>query len=296
MPLNNSPNVPAISVVVPVFGQWDQLPLLCSALAAQVCQDFELIVVDNGPEPWPDAEAVLHSLVRIPARVLHCPTPGSYAARNAGAMAAHGRGLAFTDADCLPEPGWVLALHAAMIEKPGRLLAGPVRMWPGEAPNRWAIFDAVRGIPQEAYIRRGYATTANLAVPRTLFNALGGFDPLRRSGGDAEFCRRAGGHGVPLLLVPGAVVRHPARANRDQLATKARRIKGGQVAAGSRHRRMLWTLRSLVPPVHEIARYLVSDHPWSWRVAASGVRFVLWWIELRELVRLLILRGEPERR
>jgi GT2 family glycosyltransferase len=294
--LNNLPDGPAISVVVPVFEHWEQLSSLYDALVGQVCQDFELIIVDNGSERQQAVEASVPSPLRVRTRVLHCPTPGSYAARNAGALVAQGKGLAFTDADCLPEPGWTLALHAALSADPGWLLAGPVRMWPGDAPNRWAIFDAVRGIPQEAYIRRGYATTANLAVSRAVFEALGGFDPLRRSGGDAEFCQRALGRGVPLLLVPAAVVRHPTRASWDQLSTKARRVKGGQVAAGPYRRRLLWTLRSLIPPLHEIARYLSSDHPWSWRLAASGVRFMLWRVEVAELARLLVLRREPERR
>src|SRR5690606_4863449 len=152
--------------------------------------------------------------------------PGSYAARNLGAAAARGRLLAFTDADCRPAPGWLAAMAEAATRLPGRLLAGPVRIVANEPPNAFEIYDRIRGIPQERYVRQGYATTANLAVPRPVFDALDGFDAARFSGGDADFCRRAGRAGHAVVLVPGAAVAHSARASWAELATKARRVKG----------------------------------------------------------------------
>jgi len=282
--------MPEVSVIVPVYADWDRVPVLLDALAAQTWTDFELLLVDNAPKPTRS-----HPMSPIPGtRVLHCPRPGSYAARNAGAAEADSTLLAFTDADCRPDPGWLAALVAA---RPGdTILAGPIDVVPGPRPSAWEIYDTVRGIPQAAYIRRGYATTANLAVPREVFDRVGGFDPTRLSGGDAEFSRRARPQGVGLRLVPGARVGHPARTTRSEVATKIRRIKGGQVAAGPLRRRIAWTLRTLVPPVREMLRYLRSDHPWRWRLTASGVRLALWGTELAEVARLLLLRRAPERR
>ncbi len=142
---------------------------------------------------------------------------------------------------------------------------------------------------------RGYATTANLALPAALFRELGGFDPERRSGGDAAFCRRAGAAGHRLALVPGAVVHHPCRTSWEALATKARRIKGGQIRAGPLPRRAAWVLRTLAPPLRDSAHYLASPHPARRRLQAVGVRFRLWGVELAETARLA-LGGTPERR
>ena len=152
-----------------------------------------------------------------------------------------------------------------------------------------------RGIPQAAYVARGYAATANLAVPRAVFAALGGFDARRRSGGDADLCRRAGRAGHPLALVEAAVVAHPCRADWALLATKARRIKGGQIAAGPLPRRVAWTLRTLAPPLADSRAYLAAAHPWRQRLVAVAVRFRLWGVELAETARLLA-GGPPERR
>lgn len=295
---------PGISVIVPVYRDWDRVPALLAALAAQRCRDFELVLVDNDPAPpdpdLPDHGSGHESGHGLTLRIIPCATPGSYAARNAGIAAARGGLLAFTDADCRPDPDWLEALATAHAADPGVILAGPIRLEPGPDPDAWEIFDTVRGMPQAVFVRHGYAATANLAVAAGVMAGLGGFDPARLSGGDAEFCRRAGGRGVGLRLIPGAVVGHPARTGRAAVVTKARRIKGGQLAAGPVRRRAFWTLRSLAPPMREMAGYLLGQEarrwPWAWRLTACRVRLALWGVELAELVRLMILRHPPERR
>lgn len=281
---------PEISVVVPVYRHWTLAPGLLAALAAQSlgAERFEILLVDN--------DGAAPDLALPPnARLLACAEPGSYAARNAGAAEARGALVAFTDADCRPEPDWLEALRAASLSRPDGLLAGPVRMIPPARPDAFAAYDLVRGIPQAAYVRRGYAATANLAVPAAVFRALGGFDARRFSGGDAEFCRRAGAAGHAVALVPEAVVGHPCRTGWDGIATKARRTKGGQVAAGPLPRRVAWILRTLSPPVRDTLAYLRAPFPARDRARAIAVRFRVWGVELAETARLLA-GGTPERR
>jgi glycosyltransferase involved in cell wall biosynthesis len=277
------------SVIVPVHRHWDVLPVLLEALAAQrLARDrFEVLIVNNDAPVSPPPLALPEN-----ARILPCEAPGSYAARNAGAGEARGDWLVFTDADCRPSPDWLAALTDAA---PESLRAGPVEMELPHVPNAFAIYDLVRGIPQARYVAHGYATTANLAVPRRIFAAQGGFDATRRSGGDAEFCRRPGIRKYGLRLVPKAVVTHPCRICWEDLALKARRVKGGQVRAGSLRRRITWTLRSLVPPFRDTVYYLANPHPVRFRLIAAAVRFRLWGVELAEVFRLL-MGGMVERR
>jgi GT2 family glycosyltransferase len=279
-------------VLVPVFRHWHFVPRLLACLAAQTLPpgDIEILIVDNGPPAERPGLALPAN-----ARILACPEPGSYAARNLGAAAARGRLFAFTDADCRPEPGWLAAMAEAAARLPGRLLAGPVRMVAGEPPNACEIYDRIRGIPQERYVRQGYATTANLIVPRGVFDAVGGFDATRFSGGDADFCRRAGRAGHSIVLVPEAMVEHPCRSTWDELATKARRVKGGQITGGTRRLRLQWFLRTLTPPLRATTRCLRAGRPWSERLTATGVLYRLWLTELAEMARLAV-GGRPERR
>jgi glycosyltransferase involved in cell wall biosynthesis len=291
---------PALSVIVPVFRQWDLAPGLLAALADQDMGPgaVEILLIDNDPGTPPPPALV--AALPATARLLPCPAPGSYAARNAGAAAARGELLVFTDVDCRPRPGWLAALARAAKETPGMLLAGAVEMEPAPATedgrvNPFAAYDRIRGIPQALYVAHGYGATANLATPRAVFERLGGFDAKRFSGGDAAFCRRAGRAGHGIRLVEAAVVRHPCRDSWATLATKARRVKGGQIAGGAVRSRAIWLLRSLTPPLRATLRFLRARAPWVERRAAIGVLYRLWGVELAEIARLLA-GGRPERR
>lgn len=288
--------MPDLSVIVPVYRHWALVPDLLAALAGQTLPPdrFEILLVDNEPGSGSPLPALPGN-----ARILPGPRPGSYAARNAGAAAARGAAaLVFTDADCRPEPGWLAALARALaVDRAAgraRLLAGPVRMEAPEPANPWSVYDRIRGVPQDAYIARGYAATANLAVPAALFRALGGFTEGRFSGGDAEFCRRAGAAGHGLALVPAASVAHPCRTSWAEIARKARRTKGGQVGAGPLPRRLAWLARTLCPPVRDSLAYLRAEAPLGQRLTAIRVRGRVWGVELAETARLLA-GGRPER-
>lgn len=284
-------SAPRFSVIVPVYRHWDLVPPLLEALAGQTlpADTFEVLLINNDPSK-PAQVATLPGTVRI----LPCTDPGSYAARNEGARAARGEWLVFTDADCRPEPDWLAAYAGAQAQD--GLRAGPVHVIPPAArANIWEIYEMVRGIPQARYVQRGYAATANLAMSKAVFTRLGGFDAARFSGGDAEFCRRAQAAGYDLQLVEAARVAHLCRADWPALAAKARRIKGGQIRAGSLPRRIAWSLRTLMPPVRDMGNYLSApEHPPAHRRAAARVRLRLWGVELAEMVRLMA-GGAPVR-
>ena len=283
------------SVIVPVYQHWHLVPELLKCLGEQTLppERFEVILVDNlSPDFAPPAELPSNT------RLLRCDKPGSYAARNLGAQHARGAWLIFTDADCLPAPDW-LEKHTAFAARqaPGTLVAGAVNIVSrSPKPSAWEIYDIVKGIPQEHYVRRGYAATANLAVPRTVFEMLGGFDGSRFSGGDADLCRRAGHAGHDIAFAKEARVDHPSRTTWEEIATKARRIKGGQLASGSVGRRRIWLIGTINPPVAGAWRFLKStSHPLPHRLVAVLVLFRIWIVGLQEAVRLKA-GGVAERR
>jgi glycosyltransferase involved in cell wall biosynthesis len=276
------------SVIVPVYDHWELVPSLLTCLQLQTfpANCFEIILVDNG-----SSSIVLPPNLPVNAKVLHCSTPGSYAARNFAAEHAAGEWLAFIDADCLPTPEWLESLDeaACSLAAADTLLAGAIDVTPtSEKPNSYEIYDMVRGIPQERYVTRGYGATANLAIATELFHKLGGFDARRFSGGDAEFCRRAGSMGWPIKYVPQARVNHPARVSWQEIATKARRVKGGQLTVGAPARRFLWGFATVIPPFRNAWHVLKnSRHTPTYRLIAVHVLHLIWIVELRELFRLL---------
>lgn len=284
----------AVSIVVPVYMDWDRIPSLLQALNEQSLapSEFELLLVDNGSADVPSVDGLPGY-----ARLLHCPTPGSYAARNVGAREACGEILVFTDADCRPSPEWLEEIVTAFraSARDDLLIAGAVRVRIDGEETAAARYDAIMGLPQAHYVRRGYAVTANLAVRRSLFHALGGFDSRRFSGGDADFCLRARRVGAELLYLPEAWVWHPARTSMASLIRKVRRTKGGQLRHGSWRRRGLYFIRSLFPPVGRLGRLLaLPSLSMRERFQLCGIQLRLWWEGLLEVGRL-VLGGEAER-
>jgi GT2 family glycosyltransferase len=284
------------SVIVPIYEHWGLVPNLLDCLQLQTFPThcFEIILVDNG-----SSSIVVPANLPVNTRVLHCSPPGSYAARNFGAEHAAGEWLAFIDADCLPTPEWLEGLDEAVrtLAAADALLAGAIDViQTSEKPSSYEIYDMVRGIPQERYVTRGYGATANLAVSAELFRQVGGFDGSRFSGGDAEFCRRAGSMGWPIIYVPRARVNHPARISWQEIAIKARRVKGGQLTVGAPARRRLWAFATVMPPLRNAWHLLTnSRHRLTYRLIAVHVLHLIWIVELHELLRLL--RGhQAERR
>jgi glycosyltransferase involved in cell wall biosynthesis len=288
---------PLISVIVPVFNQWDLVPKLLHCLGAQSFPGdrFEVLLVDNGSTNIPAADADLPFVRR-----LSCLAPGSYAARNHGVANAQGELLAFTDADCQPHPDWLSEIIAFMgsLKSEKNIIAGAVTMVPRnwDHMNLAELYDTMMGIPQANYVRRGYGVTANLTATKELVNRLGGFEARRFSGGDAEFCRRAvATGGATLHYCPKAIVYHPARDSMQALIAKVRRIKGGQLTAGPLRRRVEHAIMTFMPPTRAWRRTRRStSFSRTQRFMVCLVQVRLWLAGMAEALRLMFGK-RPER-
>lgn len=288
--------MPVITIIVPVFNHWSYMQGFFDGMAQQTlsAEHWQLIVVDNGSKDIPESDSLPDFVCLVT-----CSTPGSYAARNAALKHARGDLILFTDADCRPVPEWLEIHRAAYLKNGDRTLnAGAVivkRLVDG-ALNDYELYDSFFGIPQERYAtRRGYAVTANLGIPRHAFDVIGEFDERRFSGGDAEFCRRATSAGFALQYISDAIVLHPARSTWAELATKARRVKGGQIRNGPFSRRIGFVFKSFLYPTVDVLRVLKADLPWPEKRRILSVTFRLAVVQLKE-VFLLMLGKNPERR
>jgi GT2 family glycosyltransferase len=215
-------------VIVPAYDDVEPLVHCLRALTEQdyPAERYEVVVVDNGSRQ--DLRALVAGFPGF--RYEHEPRVGSYAARNRGIEASKGAILAFTDADCRPEPGWLGAGVAALSAVPELgAVGGPIEMFaPAGRTTAFVLHDLVWGMPQRIYIERfGITATGNLFVRRESFERAGAFDPRFLSCGDAEWCFRLAARGLRLGYAPAARVRHPARAQLAAFLRRRRRIAGG---------------------------------------------------------------------
>src|SRR5687768_3731828 len=119
---------PFISVVVPVWNASEVIGKCLSAIGAQSYprDRFEVLVVDNGST---DATPNIVRSFSF-AILLHEPRIGAYYARNCGLKNAQGEYVAFTDADCIPDPGWLAQATETACRRPGfGILAGRIDLF-----------------------------------------------------------------------------------------------------------------------------------------------------------------------
>lgn len=213
--------MPLVSVVIPALDAEATIGRALAALAAQDLDgEFEVIVVDDGST---DATATIAARAAGPVRVLFSPRLGPGPARNRGAADAGAPVLAFLDADCTPQPGWLRAGLAAI--ENADLVQGRVDADPDAPPGPFDHMVWVLG-PSALY------ESANLFVRRDLFQHLGGFEDWLRArigkplGEDVWFGWRARRAGARTGFCAGAVVFHAAisRGPREFVAERLRLV------------------------------------------------------------------------
>ena len=201
----------------------DRPALLRASLAAvgrSVRPAEEVIVVDSASRPA-EAAAVADAAAAAGARLVRCDRPGTSRARNAGARAASTAVVAFTDDDCLPQPGWLQAVSGAFERHPGLdFLTGtvvPGNRPDGTPPTGLVLSTMTGGAsrafgPDEDPADLGHG--ANMAWDRAALVGMGGFDEAfgpgapMRAAEDQEAFWRALHTGLAGRHEPDAAVVH----------------------------------------------------------------------------------------
>ena len=205
----NQPSAPAVAVVVATYNRAELLPRLLAALAAQRdVPSYEVVVVDDcSPD---DTTVVLNGLAArasFPLTVIRQERNGGpAAARNRGWRATSAQLVAFTDDDCVPQPGWLAALVRALGTADvaqGRTAPDP------EQARLHGPFSRTLDVPA----MDGFFQTCNIGYRREWLERLGGFDEEFRfpMGEDTDLAWRALEHGADAVFVDDAVVHHDVR-------------------------------------------------------------------------------------
>jgi len=228
--LNRELSCPFVSIIVPVFNDFEPLKTCLAALESQTYPRhlYEVIVVDNG------SNGNIADVVSQFAQVLTaCESfPSSYAARNKGLSLAKGEAIGFTDADCVPASNWIEKGVANLLHvfKCG-LVAGKIELFclNPSRPTAVELYEMSKSFPQKYYIEnyKGGAT-ANVWTFRSVINDVGTFDATLKSGGDIEWGQRVYAAGYNQVYADDVCVAHPARRSLGQLYTKMVRRAGGE--------------------------------------------------------------------
>lgn len=288
---------PRLSVVIPHLNQPDFLDRCLASLAAGMRVPDEVIVVDNGSHTLPDTVCAAHG-----ARLLVEAEPGPGPARNRGVAVASGEILAFIDADCLADSGWLAAAAAAMADPSATILGGDVRIALADParPTMTEAYESLYAYRMDRYIaREGFTGTGNLVVRRAVLADVGPFAGIGVAE-DRDWGQRATAKGYRIRFVAGMRVYHPARRDVGELCVKWNRQTAhdymlARARPGGRLRFGLKALAMAPSVLAELPNVLTSDRLRGARARALAfaclVRIRLH--RARVMLRLLI-RRDPE--
>lgn len=266
-----------ISVIIPHLNQPEMLRTCLAALSRQTgpTGPVEIIVVDNGSNHLPSEVCAAFPNVTLLSETVPGPGP----ARNLGAANANGEYLAFIDADCIADDGWLSEIERQFSSDATKsILGGDVRIGlerPGH-PTLLEAYESVFAYRMKEYIsKQGFTGTGNLAVRATVFTSVGKFGGIDIAE-DRDWGQRALAKGFRTHYCEKMIVYHPARKTFSELALKWQRHTAHDLAR-ARHKRA-WRLRWIVraaavalSPAAELLRICTSDRLTGWK--ARGLAF-----------------------
>ncbi|MGF9764853.1 glycosyltransferase [Microvirga sp. 0TCS3.31] len=290
---------PQVSVIIPHLNEPDDLRRCLRAIDAQKADDltFEVIVVDNGSRELPEE---ICSGVKLEQELIPGPGP----ARNRGANVARAEILAFLDADCIPDADWVRGIVEVFDSYHDvHCLGGDIRVAPTSSgpKTETEAYENIFSYQVQRYVRRDhFAATGNMAVRRSVFEAVGPFGGIAIRE-DNDWGQRATAMGFRIAYVPQVRVFTPPCRSFAELTRRWDRLVAhefqevGTRPSGSAK----WLARSFaiaISPLAEVPTIILSD-----RVTGFRERWLAWTcltrIRLHRAQRMLelMMRGDPTR-
>ena len=210
------PVSPRFSIVIPLYNRADRISAVIAGLRGRFTGDFEVIVVDDGSHDG-GAEAARQALCATAERgqVIEQANAGPGAARNAGVWAAEGEWIVFHDSDDAWYP-WTLdvlarALYASNVSPPPSVvffrdieaMGGGLPPVEETAPDIKCYPSAFEAMDAGIGIAFG---SCNLAIRRSVFEKIGGFDIHQRYGEDNDLIYRTAAQGPCVLILAPAMM------------------------------------------------------------------------------------------
>lgn len=287
-----------ICAVVPCYNATESILRCLDSLLSQklgASSSLEVIVADDGSSDG-TADLVKRTYGERVRTISLGQNRGRSSARNAGAAATDAEILLFIDADCVAANSDLVRSHQASIEGGVDVSFGDVKT-PGD--GFWARLQEDAAAARRRRARHGetwWFTTANVAIRRETFDAVGGFDPVFNRHGfeDRDLFLRLLSHGARAMLTENAVVFHEGDVSLARTCSSF--LAAGQHSSYEFSRRHPEAYRRLA-----FGKLDCRLHPWlrhldrvAWPVARRLARMPVGYLESRWIpfrIRLVAARA-----
>ncbi len=252
---------PFFSVIIPVYNRAESLRGALESVRAQSCQDFEIVVVDDGSRDDPRSVADSFHDPRI--RFIAQPNGGGGKARNTAIDHARGRFIAPLDSDDIFLPHHLASMKALLEHSSGMIGYARVRVDRGAGRVFLKPPRATRpGEDMATYLLcdRGLIPTITVVVPRDAAARIR-YDENLRPAQDTDFAIRLflAGYRFHMLEEPGAVwrdgpdpLRVSATIGGEELGPWLARMRP-QIPPRAYHGGRGWPYAKLIAPERPVA-------------------------------------------
>lgn len=204
------------SIIIPVYNRPQEVDELLESLCQQTVKDFEVVVVEDGSTEKCDAVCERYA-DKLELHYYFKPNSGPGPSRNYGADRSQGEYLIIMDSDVIVPENYLETIKAELDREPCDAFGGPDRAHESFTPIQKAINYAMTSFFTTGGIRGGakkldkfYPRSFNLGIKKSVFEALGGFAPMRY-GEDIDLSTRIFSNGYSCRLFPEAFVYHKRR-------------------------------------------------------------------------------------
>ena len=204
------------SIIIPVYNRPQEVDELLESLCAQTLKDFEVVVVEDGSKEKCDLVCEKYK-DRLNLNYYFKTNSGPGPSRNYGAEHSHGDSLIILDSDVIVPENYLEIIKEEVDREPCDAFGGPDSAHPSFTPIQKAINYAMTSFFTTGGIRGGkrkmdkfYPRSFNLGIKKSVYEALGGFAPMRY-GEDIDLSTRIFMNGYSCRLFPEAFVYHKRR-------------------------------------------------------------------------------------
>ena len=201
----------AVTVVIPAFNAQRTIRQTLFAVLAQSMPAAEVIVIDDGST---DLTAELVRSMAPPIRLISQTNTGPAMARNVGIQFARTEFVAFTDSDCVPDPGWLADLLAEFDSPEIAGVGGVVRGIGNGTLGQYFDWSRLLQPVVNAQNKVDFLITANAVFRRSCLVEAGMFcSRFKKPGGEEpDLCRRIRDRGYQLRATSRGLVEHHHKA------------------------------------------------------------------------------------
>lgn len=232
---------PFFSIIIPTYNRPESLQIAISSVLNQTFQCFEIIIVDDNPNPDQSLFSIIqqYSLPSYDSRIRLIKNEKNLkasGARNAGAKQAYGQYLAFLDDDDYWDKEYLEKNYKAICEHKADFLAsGLIGRKDGFNISTKIPPDIIS--PQDFYLRNPGIGGSNIVIRKELFLKTGGFDARLFVSEDKDFAIRLAAQDTIYLPIKIGLVYYTIHDNPHLSSIKSKSFLVGSLRFFNKYKR-----------------------------------------------------------